>query len=90
MLLVVTVTMNATNSTCSLGKAGSLSFSAAGGSEIGFTYYVNDVFFNTTTELDSLGPGTYSVMAKDSNQCASAATTVLLSDPSGMYLAFWV
>lgn len=80
---MVNIYVTAQNSTCNGGRSGSLKLSADGGSGGGYSYSVNSGTYDTATEIDSLGPGVYSVAAKDSAGCISLSYVATLTDPSG-------
>lgn len=70
--------MDNTGSLLLQGKGGNTSF--------GYTFSVNGSDFSYKTSISSLVAGTYSIVAKDANQCISGDFTITLTEPSGKFI----
>ena len=75
---VVSVSASGTNPTCNGSTDGSITVSSAtGGSGSGYTYSKDGSTYQTGTTFNNLGNGTYTIYAKDSNNCTGSTTVTL-------------
>jgi hypothetical protein len=75
---VVSVSATGTNPTCFGSTNGSILVnSASGGSGSGYSYSRDNVTYQTGTTFSSLTNGTYTIYAKDSNDCVGSTSVTL-------------
>ena len=75
---VVSVSASGTNPTCYGGSDGSIVVSSAtGGSGSGFTYSKDGSSWQSSTTFSSLSSATYTIWAKDSNNCTGSTSVTL-------------
>ena len=72
---------------CSNGSA-SMTASVTAGGEAPFLYSLNGVDFQTTTSFNGLGPGTYTLTAKDVNNCLATTQVVVNADNNPSNIVF--
>jgi SprB repeat len=82
------VSINVTNTASTIGTPcltpgnGSLTVSAAGGSGT-YTYSVNNGTFQQSNVFNALTPGSYTVTAKDGNNCTGTLSATVPGQPAG-------
>lgn len=79
----VTFTFNQTNVTCNGGNNGSITVTANGG--VGnYQYKIGNGLWVTTNIFSNLTAGTYTIMARDANQCTAGPTTIIITQPNAI------
>jgi gliding motility-associated-like protein len=72
---------------CSGLNNGSIEITAAGGSGTPYTYSINGgISFSATSQFNGLSPDSYSVIARDANNCESSDSGVIVTSPSEVIL----
>jgi hypothetical protein len=82
------VSINVSNTASTIGTPcltpgnGSLTVSATGGSGT-YTYSINNGTFQSSNVFNALTPGSYTVTAKDANNCSGTLTATVPGQPAG-------
>ncbi len=80
----VTFTDVKTDVTCNGGSNGTITVTASGGSGAGFTYSDNGGTFQASNVFSALSPAAYQIKVKDGAGCISAATAVIIGQPTAV------
>ncbi len=81
----VTFTFTSVDATCNGASTGSITVTASGGSGSGYVYSKdNGATFQASNVFNGLLAGTYSVVAKDGDGCASSSTSVTINQPTAV------
>ncbi len=74
-----------TDATCNGGSNGTITVTASGGSGAGFTYSKdNGATFQASNIFNALAANTYQIVVKDGVGCISAATGVIIGQPTAV------
>lgn len=81
--ITITVTNTVTGNTPCQSNSGSITATASGGTGA-YTYSLNNGVFQASNIFSNLGPGTYTIQAKDVNNCAGNSSSVTVNNlPAG-------
>ena len=77
----IVVTADHTVESCLGANNGSAQVFSVSGGVPNYTYFWDDPFFQTTSAISGLSPGTYTVVATDAQGCTGSASVILENGP---------
>jgi hypothetical protein len=88
LLADVVITVSPTQTTpilCNGNQTGVISVSASGGNS-SYTYSIDGINYGSTSLFTDLSAGTYTIYAKDGNNCVGQSTVITLIEPTALTL----